>query len=176
MTPILNAIHQRSVRFHQHIAVQAARVIHPIDRSYSIPNTPFGIPKFREPAPRERKTDPIASYHHCMWFYSLVFHVPMTGPTPLTVDTIQRKVCEHYGIKRVLLLSERRTAKVVRPRQVAMYLAKTLTVRSFPEIGRRFGNRDHTTVLHAVRKIEGLLKTDNELESKIALIRAELGA
>ncbi len=70
------------------------------------------------------------------------------------IEEIQRIVARHYNVNRSDLLSSRRTANVVRPRQIAMYLAKTLTLRSLPEIGRRFGGRDHTTVLHAVRKIE----------------------
>jgi len=63
---------------------------------------------------------------------------------------------------------------VVRPRQVAMYLAKTLTLRSLPEIGRRFGGRDHTTVLHAVRKIENLVGTDSALAEEIELLKRQL--
>src|SRR5262249_42617089 len=70
--------------------------------------------------------------------------------------------------------SSRRTANVVRPRQVAMYLAKTLTLRSLPEIGRRFGGRDHTTVLHAVRKIENLVSTDTALAEEIELLKRQL--
>jgi chromosomal replication initiator protein len=71
-------------------------------------------------------------------------------------------------------LSSRRTANVVRPRQIAMYLAKTLTLRSLPEIGRRFGGRDHTTVLHAVRKIEGLVGSDTALSDEIELLKRQL--
>jgi chromosomal replication initiator protein len=63
---------------------------------------------------------------------------------------------------------------VVRPRQVAMYLAKTLTLRSLPEIGRRFGGRDHTTVLHAVRKIENLVNNDNTLAEEIEALKRQL--
>ncbi len=70
-------------------------------------------------------------------------------------------------MSRADILSSRRTATVVRPRQIAMYLAKSLTLRSLPEIGRRFGGRDHTTVLHAVRKIEGMVTTDQELAGEI---------
>ncbi len=76
------------------------------------------------------------------------------------IEDIQRVVARQYNVSRADLLSSRRTANVVRPRQVAMYLAKILTLRSLPEIGRRFGGRDHTTVLHAVRKIEGLVSND----------------
>ena len=71
-------------------------------------------------------------------------------------------------------LSSRRTANVVRPRQIAMYLAKTLTLRSLPEIGRRFGGRDHTTVLHAVRKIENLSDTDKVLADEIETLKRML--
>ena len=72
-------------------------------------------------------------------------------PKRVKIEDIQRVVARQYNVSRSDLLSSRRTANVVRPRQVAMYLAKTLTLRSLPEIGRRFGGRDHTTVLHAVR-------------------------
>ena len=79
-------------------------------------------------------------------------------PKRVKIEDIQRVVARQYNVSRADLLSSRRTANVVRPRQVAMYLAKTLTLRSLPEIGRRFGGRDHTTVLHAVRKIENLVE------------------
>ena len=69
------------------------------------------------------------------------------------------------------LLSNRRTRTIVKPRQVAMYLSKVMTPRSLPEIGRRFGGRDHTTVLHAVRKIEDLSGTDNNLAQELELLR-----
>ena len=83
-------------------------------------------------------------------------------------------VARQYNVSRADLLSSRRTANVVRPRQVAMYLAKTLTLRSLPEIGRRFGGRDHTTVLHAVRKIENLVSTDSALAEEIELLKRQL--
>jgi chromosomal replication initiator protein len=88
-------------------------------------------------------------------------------PRRIRVEDILRIVAKHYGVSRADLLSSRRTANVVRPRQIAMYLAKTLTLRSLPEIGRRFGGRDHTTVLHAVRKIEGLVQGDKGLAEEI---------
>ncbi len=90
------------------------------------------------------------------------------------IEEIQRIVARHYNVSRSDLLSSRRTANVVRPRQVAMYLAKTLTLRSLPEIGRRFGGRDHTTVLHAVRKIESLIGTDNMLAAEIEALKGQL--
>jgi chromosomal replication initiator protein len=95
-------------------------------------------------------------------------------PKRVKIEDIQRVVARQYNVSRADLLSSRRTANVVRPRQVAMYLAKTLTLRSLPEIGRRFGGRDHTTVLHAVRKIENLVNTDNALAEEIELLKRQL--
>ena len=92
-------------------------------------------------------------------------------PKRVKIEDIQRTVAHHYNVSRSDLLSSRRTANVVRPRQIAMYLAKTLTLRSLPEIGRRFGGRDHTTVLHAVRKIEGLVDSDTVLADEIGLLK-----
>ncbi len=94
----------------------------------------------------------------------------------LTIDDIQRRVAEHYRLKLSDLVSARRAREVARPRQVAMYLAKQLTPRSYPEIGRRFGGRDHTTVLHAVRRIEELRATDHELDRDIDHLRRVLDA
>ena len=92
----------------------------------------------------------------------------------LTVDDIQRRVAEHYNLKLNDLLSARRAREVARPRQVAMYLAKRLTQRSLPEIGRRFGGRDHTTVMHAVKRIEELRLTDSELDRDVAQLSRQL--
>jgi chromosomal replication initiator protein len=95
-------------------------------------------------------------------------------PKRVKIEDIQRVVARHYNVSRSDLLSSRRTANVVRPRQVAMYLSKTLTLRSLPEIGRRFGGRDHTTVLHAVRKIEGLVGADMALAEEIEILKRHL--
>ncbi|MGJ0506493.1 MAG: chromosomal replication initiator protein DnaA [Methylocystis sp.] len=92
-------------------------------------------------------------------------------PKRVKIDDIQKLVASHYNISRADILSSRRTANVVRPRQIAMYLSKTLTLRSLPEIGRRFGGRDHTTVLHAVRKIEELVSKDKSLAEVIELLK-----
>ncbi|MGE0846236.1 MAG: helix-turn-helix domain-containing protein, partial [Flavobacteriaceae bacterium] len=87
------------------------------------------------------------------------------------IESIQRAVAQHYRLSRQDLISARRTQAIVRPRQIAMYLAKQMTLRSLPEIGRRFGNRDHTTVLHAVRKIESLLAENDEMAREVADLR-----
>jgi chromosomal replication initiator protein len=92
-------------------------------------------------------------------------------PKRVKIEDIQKLVATHYNVTKADIVSARRTANVVRPRQIAMYLAKTLTPRSLPEIGRRFGGRDHTTVLHAVRKIEALAGTDGRLSEEIDLLK-----
>ena len=89
----------------------------------------------------------------------------------MTVEDIQRKVAEHYNIRLSDMHSPRRARAVARPRQVAMYLAKQLTTRSLPEIGRKFGGRDHTTVIHAVRKIEELRGGDATLSEDVELLK-----
>jgi Bacterial dnaA protein helix-turn-helix len=86
---------------------------------------------------------------------------------PLLVHEVQRLVAKHFKIKRADLLSPRRTMDCTLPRQIAMYLAKKATLRSLPEIGRRFGGRDHTTVLHAIRKIERLRRSSAEFDAQI---------
>jgi chromosomal replication initiator protein len=95
-------------------------------------------------------------------------------PKRFMIEDIQRIVAQHYSVSRTDMLSERRTVNVVRPRQMAMYLAKTLTLRSLPEIGRKFGGRDHTTVLHAVRKIEALVGSDAMLADEVEALKSQL--
>ena len=94
----------------------------------------------------------------------------------VTVDQIQKAVAEHYGLKQADIISERRARVVARPRQAAMWIAKQITTRSLPDIGRRFGGRDHTTVLHAVRRIEALKQDDpvlaRDLDSIIRKLRS----
>ncbi|MEO8883795.1 MAG: chromosomal replication initiator protein DnaA [Devosia sp.] len=90
------------------------------------------------------------------------------------IEDILKIVSRHYKVPRNDLLSSRRSRDVVRPRQIAMYLAKALTSRSLPEIGRRFGGRDHTTVLHSVRKVEQMMKDDGDLFQEIELLKRML--
>jgi chromosomal replication initiator protein len=94
----------------------------------------------------------------------------------ITIEEIQRSVCAHFKLDKSDMVSKRRLRAVARPRQIAMYLAKEMTPRSYPEIGRRFGGRDHSTVIHAVRVIEGLRVTDSEIDADIAAIRRALNA
>lgn len=95
-------------------------------------------------------------------------------PKRVKIEDIQKLVASRYNVSRSDILSERRTAAVVRPRQIAMYLSKALTLRSLPEIGRRFGGRDHTTVLHAVRKIEKALGEDAAMSEEVELLKRML--
>ncbi|HSV03636.1 MAG TPA: chromosomal replication initiator protein DnaA [Phenylobacterium sp.] len=92
----------------------------------------------------------------------------------VTVDMIQKLVAEHYSLKQADLISERRARAVARPRQVAMWIAKQVTTRSLPDIGRRFGGRDHTTVLHAVRRIEALKAEDAGMARDIDVLLRKL--
>ena len=89
----------------------------------------------------------------------------------ITIEEIQKKVAEHFNIRLTDMHSPRRSRSVARPRQIAMYLAKSITSRSLPEIGRKFGGRDHTTVMHAVKKIEELKQEDNNFNEDIELLK-----
>jgi chromosomal replication initiator protein len=97
--------------------------------------------------------------------------VGVREPRRIRIEDIQKVVAGHFNVSKHDLLSARRTRTIVRPRQIAMYLAKTMTPRSYPEIGKRFGGRDHTTVLHAVRKVEELAAADEALKQEIELLR-----
>ncbi len=92
----------------------------------------------------------------------------------ITIDDIQRKVADYYNIRLSDLLSARRSRTIARPRQVAMYLSKILTTRSLPEIGRKFGGRDHTTVIHAVKRIESLQDSDNAIQEEVEILSRAL--
>jgi len=92
----------------------------------------------------------------------------------ITIDEIQRRVAEHYNVRIADMHSSRRARSVARPRQVAMYLAKQLTARSLPEIGRKFGGRDHTTVMHAVKKVDELIAEDPSFAQDVEVLRRTL--
>ena len=92
----------------------------------------------------------------------------------ITIDDIQRKVADYYNIRLSDLLSARRSRTIARPRQVAMYLSKLLTTRSLPEIGRKFGGRDHTTVIHAVKRIENLQDSDAAIQEEVDILSRAL--
>ncbi|HEV7309345.1 chromosomal replication initiator protein DnaA [Ensifer sp.] len=102
----------------------------------------------------------------------LLAHIVSTDQrSRVRIEDIQRVVARHYNVSRQDLLSNRRANVIIKPRQIAMYLSKMLTPRSLPEIGRRFGGRDHTTVLHAVRKIDELIVSDDRLYHEVELLK-----
>lgn len=92
----------------------------------------------------------------------------------VTIDEIQRKVAEHFSIKLADMFSAKRVKQISMPRQIAMYLSKKLTTASLPDIGRKFGGRDHSTVIHAINKIENAISTDNELMEDVKLLKKML--
>ena len=92
-------------------------------------------------------------------------------PKRVKIDDILRIISKHFGVSRGDILSQRRNRSIVWPRQIGMFLAKSLTARSLPEIGRRFGGRDHTTVLHAIRKIEGQIQEDAALREEVEILK-----
>ncbi len=96
------------------------------------------------------------------------------GQRRVTIDEIQKAVSTHFELKPIDLVSARRARAVARPRQIAMYLAKRLTTRSLPEIGRKFGGRDHSTVIHAVRRIEELRDSDHDIDGAVRVLMHQL--
>ena len=92
----------------------------------------------------------------------------------VSIEDIQKQVASHFSIRTADMFSARRARQIARPRQIAMYLAKNLTASSYPEIGRQFGGRDHTTIMHAVRKIEDLMAEDSQLADDVQLLRSLL--
>ncbi|WP_428031515.1 helix-turn-helix domain-containing protein [Ancylobacter sp.] len=110
---------------------------------------------------------------------AIAAHAAQIAPQPVSarnvrLDDVLRAVCRHYDVSRDDLLSRRRTANVMMPRQVAMYLARFLTLRSLPEIGRRMGGRDHTTVMHAVNKLARQVETDAAVAADIGRLRTAI--
>lgn len=102
-----------------------------------------------------------------------IVEIPL-GQIP-TINQVIAITCVFYDISAVEIISQRRNASLVRARHVACYLAKTLTPKSFPEIGRRLGNRDHTSIMHAVRSIEAKLTTEPGMQSEITQLKRHLG-
>ena len=94
----------------------------------------------------------------------------------VTIEEIQRKVAEHYNVRLSDMIGPKRVRTIARPRQIAMFLCKQMTTRSLPEIGRRFGGRDHTTIMHGIRKVEELKGSDSQLREDLDLLRRLLEA
>jgi hypothetical protein len=177
-TPTEIRAHQRRAAFRQSIAEKAA----------ALRETKTGAHQPRDAAPEAvaAQVDPPEAEIVALppmkqpWF-RIVGASVLTSPR---VSEIQEVVCATFGVQLVDLTSARRTANLVKPRQVGMYLAKTMTGKSLPEIGRRFGGRDHTTVLHAVRKIAAKVEFneespelfDPELSDLVKALRSDIEA
>lgn len=123
-----------------------------------------------EPEPEPVDDGWVEPQHKPLWF----FVVDRTSTGCPTIQSIQQATCDVYSVRLINLLSAQRTADIVRPRQVSMYLAKELTCFSLTRIARATGDRDHTTAIHATRKIRRLLKTDEMLAEHIAEIKRRL--
>jgi hypothetical protein len=140
-------------------------------RDYGIDLKRRGIPKVAEdPKPTPAPARFVLPYDigGLQPVYTLRYDVPYQRPEgALSVRMIQRAVCQKYNITLAEMLSAHRTANVVLPRQIAMYLAKLLTGKSLPDLGRRFGGKDHTTILHGVRKITALRLSDAVIDAVV---------
>lgn len=134
----------------------------------AIPEPEFSLGKWVE---RQGRINPLPK---ALWFS---IESEMTPPEPRrpSIEQIQRAVCHHYGVRRTDMLSQRREAKIVLPRQVAVYICTRLTIRSLPEIGRRFGGRDHTTQIHSKRKIAAMMAADVAFAAEVEGIIASFG-
>ena len=106
--------------------------------------------------------------------YDVLHDLIRANNRKVTIEEIQKKVAEHFSIRLSDMSSARRARAVARPRQIAMYLSKQLTSRSLPEIGRTFGGRDHTTVMHAVSRIESLIVEDSSIADDLELLKRNL--
>jgi chromosomal replication initiation ATPase DnaA len=123
------------------------------------------------PAIRKHQPRPYDPDEERAWLIEIVgFDYRSYVADRVPVDDIQRVVCSFFDLPRASMLTASRQKVIVRPRQIAIYLAKTMTLRSMPDIGQRFGGRDHTTVLHAIRTIEALIKTDREVADVVAYL------
>lgn len=170
MASLVIESHQRHRRFHAEIARRATLIPQREDRSYFIPNSPFGVLKIAPKAPA--RIVPI----YRMWFEDLIEEAErsMKPAAPVSIDDIQAEIARFYDVSKADLLSPVRTTELVRPRQVAYYLCRQLTPRSLPDIGRRFGGRDHSTVHHGNQKIADLIARDAILSTEIEKIKAAL--
>lgn len=136
---------------------------------------------YRPPVPaREPEPQPAPDIDQWMnrqkgiWFW-IEGEVDAPEPRRPTIAEIQRATAKYFNMTLLDMLSQRRTHNIIRPRQIAMYLCKMLTLKSLPEIGRKFEGRDHTTVLSNVRKITGLVETDANIRAAVNEIKAKLG-
>jgi hypothetical protein len=181
-------IHAESATPSQKLAAAARRERERKIAAHARPDTPIACPSasvrsrqasglrpqppaMQPPAERPKRTRPPVRTWFC-----IIDEINPSLPAKLSIEDIQSAVERHCKVGHVELISARRTVDVVRPRQIAMFLAKNLTPHSLPVIGRKFGGRDHTTVLHAVRKIEALRTRDKTLAADLDAIGRAIAA
>lgn len=176
ITPTQEAAINRHIEFRRKIAARA------------IPDAGICLRPKREEEPLPPAVDPVAQWRQEQWqqrqlaihplpirtWFSVLEDITPHGDIPPSIAEIQKATSAFYKVSRTDMCSVRRTADIVRPRQVAMYLARSMTLHGLPSIGRLFGGRDHTTVLHAHRKIERLITIDGALADEVSAIRARL--
>lgn len=166
LTPTQLAAHDRHLRFERSIVEKAAALqrakLKTVDPSFEAMTCAMEAERAALDSVAPASAKSAVTPAGC-WFEIL-------PPSQPTIDTICREICKYYGLSKSEFLSHRRSREVVRPRQVAMYLANQLTRMSYPKIGRRIGNRDHTTVMHAVKLISRLMLMDWELAYDVAVL------
>jgi len=171
VTPTQRAAIERHQHFRASIAAKAAELA---DRRTqlklaAIPIAAVEAPLVSVPAVEIITPDTEISGADSNWFVVLA-----PGQDRLSVRDIQKAVCKYYNVTLTEMLSQRRTTDIVQPRQIAMFLCKELTSRTLPELGRRFGGRDHTTVLHGIRKIPRVAYADASLAHDLVILREKL--
>jgi len=182
---LLEEIAERRKAFHNRIAFLASQreKMRPLPASLAqAPKAPMPPPVPTGPDPSKVMFNPVlrrgsnAAYESA-WHKEICgcdFAEPVIGVGP-KVKAIKRAVCELFSMREEVLLSKRRQKDLVEARQIAMWLAKMHTTLSLPQIGRTLGDRDHTTILHGINKIDGLLAKDENLRARIALLEVRLG-
>lgn len=170
LTPTAREAVERHENFRASIAAKAAELADRKTRDAlaAIQVAAVEAPLCREPDVFVVGPDAEVNHYGPNWFVVLDSD-PRPGDYP-SIREIQKAVCKHYEVLMTDLLSSRRTAKIVRPRQVAFYLCKVLTPHSLPQLGRRFGGRDHTTALHAIRMVPIRARADAELAHDLAIL------
>jgi hypothetical protein len=133
----------------------------------------YQAPIWRKPQAPKIEPQDLAAGWESMWFYDLVFSIDRKAAVPHIRD-IQAAVARYFKISVLDILSQRRAVEISMPRHIGMYLARVLTMKGYPEIGRRFGDRDHTTVMHGVRKIGNLIGLDPKVTQDVEVIRRHL--
>jgi len=181
-TPTQRTSRQKRVAFEQAILRRAAAISSQIEYATAVITAPtadaVAIPIEHVETPAE-SIDVVPTECRAVFVSadSAVDLGATVDPAPsLSIEKVQRVVAAELGVRRLDLVSNRRTADIVWPRHVAMYLCREMTPRSLPEIGRRFGNRDHTSVMHAHRKIGALVGSDPAVASQVAFLKARVCA